>query len=715
MYGARRGVAFLIVAVALSGCGDTKAANNGTNNAGETNNVQDTEDAGGDDTGSAPDAAETPDGGAVERAALGCDPLDEAACALPWPSNLYLAPDSERQTGYTITFGTRSLPANAAGVNVDPKIYQRMDGYSLGTSLVAVFPGLDPALLPDEEQIERSVADDAHMVIFEMDGESVARKVPYWVDLDAQEADLAKRAVIGHPAEILKEGTRYIVAFRGLTDASGAAIPRSEAFARLVAGDTSSDPELFFRQGRFDEIFATLEAQGWAKDDLTLAWDFVTASSESLHGRMLHMIDDALAATGPSGPEMTITDVVDFTEAEDPYVAAELRGTIRVPHYMRPFGGVERTPQRWELNLDEVGVPQQNGTRDAKFWIRIPRSSLDGTPHGLVMYGHGLLGSGTQVRGSFNGKIANDHQLIFYAADMIGMSVDEGDGAALEVVQDFNKFPILGDRLQQGMLEWVLLGRAMRERFPTLPEVTNLGVSVNTDEMFYSGISQGGIFGATLTALSPDIDRGHLGVPGHTYSVLLHRSVDFDLFFTAMKASYPDTRDQILLLSLAQLQWDATDPVSYYRRLATPLSGRNPKEVLLAPAKGDYQVAPIQSEVVARSDLGIALLENYDDERSPALIEPASYPHDGSGVVLYDFGDQWPAPGNHTDSFPFGEACEGDATCDVAGGWECCSGTCCRDPHGKVRYLDSHNQQMVTFFRTGVIEDVCGGDGCHPE
>jgi hypothetical protein len=36
------------------------------------------------------------------------------------------------------------------------------------------------------------------------------------------------------------------------------------------------------------------------------------------------------------------------------------------------------------------------------------------------------------------------------------------------------------------------------------------------------------------------------------------------------------------------------------------------------------------------------------------------------------------------------------------------------DPHEKPRRLDAHNQQMVTFFRTGQIIDVCGGDGCTP-
>ncbi len=714
----RKSLLFLFVCAALS-CGKNNDNNGGTNNGasnnggsdagnngGVTNNVSNNGDAdmGDDDTGM------------VERPAVGCDSLDPSVCSLPWPSNLYLEPDAERASGYTLSFGTTSLPANNAGVNVDPDVFTRRDGYSLGTSIVAVFPNVDPTLLPDENAIEDSLADDAHAVLLEVDdaGNAVG-KVPYWFDYDAQEDDLAKRAVVGHPSVILKPSTRYVVAFRGLTDTDGAAIPPSAAFAALVAGDTASNPDLFFRQERFDEIFGILDAQGWAKDDLTLAWDFVTASDEETHAPLLHIIDDALATTGEMGPELTVTEVREFTADENADIAFEISGTFEVPHYMREFRGVTSSPQRWELNIGDDGLPEQNGTRDADFWVRVPRSALDGTPHGLVMYGHGLLGSGTQVRGGHNSAIANGNNLIFFAADMIGMSEDEGDEGAVAIVQDFNRFPFMGDRLIQGQLEWVLLSRAMRERFGSLTEVTDRGVVVNQDELFYSGISQGGIFGATFVAVSPDIDRGHLGVPGHTYSVLLHRSVDFTQFFVAMKAAYPDSRDQMLLLQLAQLLWDFTDPVSYYRNLTTPLAGRNPKEVLLAPAKGDYQVAVIQNEVVARSDIGIPLLENYDDEREPALITPVSYPRDGSGVVLYDFGDPWPAAGNHTDTFWFGGSCDSSADCDEANGQFCSGGTCSRDPHGKPRRQAHHTQQMVEFFRTGVITDVCGGDGCRPD
>ena len=43
-------------------------------------------------------------------------------------------------------------------------------------------------------------------------------------------------------------------------------------------------------------------------------------------------------------------------------------------------------------------------------------------------------------------------------------------------------------------------------------------IQVNKSELFYSGISQGGIFGGTFMAVTPDMTYGHLGVPGNNYN-----------------------------------------------------------------------------------------------------------------------------------------------------------------------------------------------------
>jgi hypothetical protein len=85
----------------------------------------------------------------------------------------------------------------------------------------------------------------------------------------------------------------------------------------------------------------------------------------------------------------------------------------------------------------------------------------------------------------------------------------------------------------------------------------------------------------------------------------------------------------------------------------------------------------------------VPILAGY--ARDVPLVTPVPYPQTGSGIVLYGFGNPWPRPGNHPPMDDVG------------------------DPHGKPRELAWHNEQMFHFFRTGEIEDVCGGDGCTPQ
>ena len=82
-------------------------------------------------------------------------------------------------------------------------------------------------------------------------------------------------------------------------------------------------------------------------------------------------------------------------------------------------------------------------------------------------------------------------------------------------------------------------------------------------------------------------------------------------------------------------------------------------------------------------------MENYG--RDIALVDETPYPHQGSGMVLWDYGNPWPEAGPvPPEETEFG------------------------DPHGKPRRQAEHNQQMMHFYRTGEIIDTCGGDGCTP-
>ena len=681
-----------LLPIALMACGDDEPSRD-TSNADTVADTLDGDDAADPDTSAdtAPDT--TADTDTSPFPAEGpCDPLDPSHCLLPFPSSLYLEADPTRETGFTLELGA-ALPRNTDGKPVDPVAYRRLDGFGVGTPLIVSFPDLDTAGLATEYNTEPSLAADAEILWFEVT-ESGLTRFPYFIDQDLQDTDPATRLLIVRPAAIMKEATRYIVAFRGLKDTSGAAYSKSPAFAALLSGETSSDQALAARQANFVDIFGKLTEAGVDTAELQLAWDFTTASCDALHGKMLHMLEDSFEEVGEDGPELT--DIV-VEELEHENWALEIRGKFRVPHYMKEEKFIRSDELGWVFNLpndDPKALPVQNGTAEASFWARIPKSALalvegQPVPHGLVMYGHGQNGLGTQVRGGFNARIANENNLIFFATDMWGMA-EYDVGGIIDMLSDMSGFPRLSDRLHQGVINHALLARAFKERFASLTEVSSRNISIDPSRLYYSGISQGGIYGAVFVAVSPDLQRGHLGVPGNNYSYLLARSRNFAPFFLGLAGFYTERWQQVVLLQVIQQLWEGADPVSYMRHLsAEPFPNQGANHVLLAPAKGDVQVAVTSNEWLARSGIGIPVLTPYDVTRTtPSGAETATYPHTGSGIVLYDFGNPWP---DESVNLP--------PTSDAP------------DPHGDPRNNAAHNRQLVHFLETGEIIDVCSEDG----
>ena len=629
-----------------------------------------------------------------------CDPIDPYACSLPWPSNHYLAEDASRVTGYTLTFGETSLPSNARGVHIDPSSWLRMDGYGVSTPLIVRFEDLDYTGLPDEYDIAPSLAADAPIRLFEVGEDGSMTRVPYFVEPDLVNPNASQRVTWIRPAVLLDEATRYVVAIQGLRNSAGELIEPSEAFQAYRDGNGNRFNALLPRYERFEEIFDMLAGEGVVRGELQLAWDFVTASSEALHGPMIHMRDDALAAVGELGPEMTITDVIEFQRdsssapAYDEHIAFRMEGTFRVPYYMRPS---DADPELGtEFNLGEDGLPAQNGEVDMPFWIMVPWSAVgeEAPPAGIIAYGHGLNGQGSQVYGGFNRRIANTYNYIMWGVNWTGMSSPDVPGI-ISMVGNFSNFPWLVDRMHQGVIEFVLFSEAMANRFPSLEEVTDREIQVDPSRYYYSGISQGGIYGGTFTAVSQRVRYGHLGVPGQNYSLLLQRSVDFDPFFLIVRASYRSLTDVTIVLAAIQTLWDQVDPSSYYRHLEVdPFPGNEPSYIMSVPAKGDWQVSVMSNLIAANSNLGLAVMENYGLEIEHWGLSETPYveggePYRGSSIILYDLGNPWPAPGPLT---PF----------DSLG-----------DPHGIPRFFPAHQDQMMHFFENdGEVIDVCEGRVC---
>src|SRR5262245_457901 len=252
-----------------------------------------------------------------------CDPIVPNRCLLPLPNDFYTSEDPTSPTGKRIHFVAESLPANAQAKHIDPAEWNRNDGFSPGSAVLVSFPGVDLAAsrAPRIDDTQASLAVDAPIVA--IDAESGERR-PLWAELDAFAPNDAERTLILRAAVDWRESHRYVVAFRGLSDAAGAALEPSPAFRAYRDGERTTDGAFEARRGHFEQMFDALEAAGVARDDLQLAFDFTIASREGLSSRILRVRDDAFARLGDAAPEFTIDNVEERLEDR---VARRVTGT----------------------------------------------------------------------------------------------------------------------------------------------------------------------------------------------------------------------------------------------------------------------------------------------------------------------------------------------------------------------------------------------------
>ena len=232
---------------------------------------------------------------------------------------------------------------------------------------------------------------------------------------------------------------------------------------------------------------------------------------------------------------------------------------------------------------------------------------------------------------------------------------------------------------------------------------------IDTSRLYYNGNSQGGILGGAATAVAPDWTRASLGVPAMNYSVLLNRSVDFDIYKPILDPAYPDQLDPA---ARAVADPDALGPqraerlrASDDRQPAAEHAGargaderrlrRPPGDHLAGRRRGAHDRRPIHDPVV------------YDG-RWPGVdvalghSEPiARYPFTGSAIVYWDSGPPRPDPGDPTEVI----GTDPPPITNIPNR----SG---EDPHGDPRVApggDADGLRLPATRRASQITDTCAG------
>jgi hypothetical protein len=651
-------------------------------------------------------------GGAASAPAAACQPYGNTPCLLPFPDDRLTRRDRSTATGLRLALPAAAMPVSASGVRVSPHDYDRGDGFSPGSAIIVHVPGLDnprafarthPVGLLD---LARAFAPAAPIVL--IDETTGARQLIY-SELDANAPTPASTNLMIVPGRELTEGHTYVVALRDLRTAAGRLISAPAWFARLR--DNRALPgALRAQRARYARIFAALARAHVARGNLYEAWDFTVASARSLTSRLLAIRNAAFAQLG----DRNLADgkvkgrAPAFTVTSTSALASNLRevdGTFKVPCYLITCGPTATTPFHYSSSAADALPTQIPGnTATAQFECIVPSSATAAHPARISLYGHGLLGSRDEVTDSWVRALATGYDMVFCATDWWGLA--KGDyPLAIEAVSNLNHFSALVDRLQQGVLNTLFLGRLMLNRhgLATSPAFQAAGKPIiDTRYLYYDGNSQGGIEGGLTTAVSPDIHRSVLGVTGIDYgNMLIQRSTDFAPFKALLEGNYPDPSLYPVLTDLLQQLWDRGDPDGYAPQMTThPLPDTPAHEVLMQIAYGDFQVSMYAGAAEARTigaravEPALGAARRRDRNLFYGIPAIGHYPYSGSAVEIWDSG-----PGR-VQPPPLGNVPPQAGAHNI-------------DPHENPRDTPAAQRQISAYLQPhGVLISVCGGAPC---
>jgi hypothetical protein len=619
------------------------------------------------------------DSAAIDR---DCNPLGGHHCMAPWPSSAFEIDDATTATGRRIDLGPRSLPSNSNDEPTDPGGWNEADGFSSAAPIVIATPGgFSVAGLPPHTDFTRSLAADSPTVIVDLD---TGERVVHFAELDAPAEDTPDRqALYLRPAARLIGGHRYAVIVRSAVRAKdGSALPRTPAFDALVNGRDFSHPRFARLAAGFPAVRAAIDAQGIPIDDVWLAWDFTVASDEYLR-RDPTTARDLTIAWLDANPQ---TYSVISDEPVDADIARRIDGEFDAPLFLTNDGNyVPRTV----IARDAAGLPEIQGTYRIPFTAIIPQCALDATePVGMIIYGHGLNGTGEQAASGALRDTARDLCMVIMGTDMRGMSSPDV-GAIARALTGWSYADEVFEALTQGIVNHVALARAARtvfasELFVHDPDGAGGPMPpasvVDPAKLYYYGLSQGHIFGTVVMAYEPTIMRGVIGVGGGNYSLMLERSTDWPDYRDILLGAYPDPLDLVMGIALFQARWDKTETAGISNVVLTGGAGAPPKQLLLHMALADDEVPNLATEWQART-MGIPVL-------SPTVKVPYGIPEmvgpiQGSGLTIFD-GGVAPPPDTNVPAPDTGA-------------------------HGLTRVQPAAKRQMAEFYATGTIVDECGG------
>ncbi len=669
-----------------------------------------------------------------------CEILNSAECLLPYPSARFERPDPTTATGWRLSLPQQGMPT-VIGAPILPAPFNELDGWSPTPQITMHFPGgVDLALsgaavlqgngVPQSapyfgirQPNARSLDSDSPTLIIDAD---TGERIFHWAELDARaNGNPARQSLLLRVGRPLKPAGHYIVAVRALRHANGSLIQAEPVFAALRDERVTDVPAILSRRQTLRPVLERLTALGVNRSELQLAFDFHVQSESQQTRQIIAMRDQAYAWIAAQlalpGTQLFTVSSTQTNDCANPtvHIWRRIAGTFQSPLFLTAVPGSSGAPQH---SVDANDIPVQNGTMNAAFTISVPCSVLEpggGPPLHPLVLGHGLFGRGTDMIDGVPIQVTNaladptsgvtgTWRYIAGATDWRGLSNQDLVWVANSIIglgvagSQLNNYPAFPDRLRQGMLNTLVLTRLMKlghfNVHPSFQTPSAVGVFPGPSaEVYYYGISLGGIMGTYLAGLTPDVEKFHVDVPAIDFNLLLQRSTQFSTFELIIQGiGIVDPMQTLMGLALQHELWVSAEPASVVTHVTglvdPPLAGVGAKQMMMSVAWLDKQVSNQAAEMMARS-LGIGNLEGSlvtGFQGIPEVTGPQT-----SAMTIWSTGsfDLWnPA---HQQYIP--------ALANLIPSNVC-------DPHGGRPQIRAGVQQMLDFLQPGgVIHTTCTG------
>lgn len=600
-----------------------------------------------------------------------CDPIDPRACLLPWPNDSFTVADQRTDTERRVDLLGGDMPKTSKGKRISAAAFNRADGFSPATQILAHVPGLDlrktgAATLTD---LRRSLDRTQQIAVVNA---TTGQRHMIWAEIDVANRG-GDRLLVIHPASNLKYGQRYVVGLGRMIDSRGRRLKPSKAFRAMRDQLQTSDRRLERRRVGFERMFQTLAKAGLKRKDLYLAWDFTVASVDNISERSVWIRDNAFAGLGDGNlvdrrikggaPRFALDAAQDFgpcgtdgcQDGENDLIVRTVTGTITVPCYLDKAGCPVGSRFRFQkfkktanFQADRfVDLPQRikGNTMQVPFRCIVPRSALAG-PSRLVQFMHSPYGTQDELLRQPLQALAAEHNITICAARLAGNAAEDLQ-LTKDALADPDRFPAVADRLQQGALNSLMLGRLMLHPKGLIGQpafrTPSGGAAIDTFELYLHTIGSGP-FAGMVTALSPDSVRSSLGTGGFRFSLMLPRSKSLAPLEQSLASAFPNRLDRTLVRAMLQGQWDRAESSGYAGSITQdPLESTPMHTVYFQGAVGDHQVPTIATETHARTVEAVKREPLYDSGRSAdkitgyGIVETASLEL-GSVLSMWDGG-----------------------------------------------------------------------------